>query len=42
MKYTVSKNNIHIVDSYLISKNEFDNELKFICWENRCIQIQDI
>ena len=30
MKYTVSKNNIHIVDSYLISKNEFDNELKKI------------
>ena len=30
MKYTVSKNNIHIIDSYLISKNEFDNELKKI------------
>ena len=30
MKYTVSKNNIHIENSYLISKKEFDNELKKI------------
>ena len=30
MRYTISKNNIHIVDSYLISKNEFDSELKKI------------
>ena len=30
MKYTVSKNNIHIIDSYLISKNEFDSILKKI------------
>ena len=28
MEYTISKNNIHIIDSYLISKNEFDSELK--------------
>ena len=30
MKYAVSKNSIHIEDSYLISKNEFGNELKKI------------
>ena len=30
MRYTVSKNSIHIEDSYLISKNEFVNELKKI------------
>ena len=30
MKYEISKNNIHIIDSYLISKNEFDSELKKI------------
>ena len=30
MKYAVSKNSIHIEDSYLISKNEFDSELKKI------------
>ena len=30
MKYAVSKNSIHIEDSYLISKNEFVNELKKI------------
>ena len=44
MEYTISKkNNIHIIDSYLISKNEFDSELKiYILNKHLCSNIGHI
>jgi len=30
MKYTITNNNLHLVDSYKISKNRFDGELNRI------------
>ena len=40
MRYIISKKNIHITDSYLISKNEFDSELKKI--EDLSIEETDV